>query len=75
MIRHRDSIVKATTAVSIRAGGKAGASLRRRAPPASRSQLSPNLSLMPDLQLFVDPANKPAESQVWALGFRAIVTF
>jgi len=38
-------------------------------------QLSPNLSLMPDVQLLLNPANNPAQDRVWVLGLRAIVSF
>jgi porin len=37
-------------------------------------QLSQNLSLMPDVQLVLNPANDPGESSVWVVGLRAIIT-
>jgi len=38
-------------------------------------QIARNFSLLPDLQLVLDPANNPDESRVWVAGLRAIVTF
>jgi porin len=37
-------------------------------------QWSKNLSLTPDIQLIIDPADNPAESKVWVFGIRALVT-
>jgi len=37
-------------------------------------QLSPNVSVLPDLQLLLDPAGNPAEDRVWVFGLRAILT-
>jgi hypothetical protein len=37
-------------------------------------QLWRNFSLLPDVQLLLDPANHPDESSVWVLGLRAILT-
>jgi len=37
-------------------------------------QLARNFSLMPDLQLLIDPANNPGESEVWVFSLRAILT-
>jgi porin len=37
-------------------------------------RLSPNVSLMPDLQLLIDPAGAPDEDQVWVLGLRALLS-
>jgi len=37
-------------------------------------QLSPNFSLLPDLQLLIDPANQPSESTVLIGGLRGILT-
>ncbi|MEM9801210.1 MAG: carbohydrate porin [Planctomycetota bacterium] len=36
--------------------------------------LSPNVSLMPDVQLLIDPANAPEEDRVWVFGLRAILS-
>jgi len=38
-------------------------------------QLGKNFSLLPDLQLVIDPANNPDKSRVWVGGLRAILTF
>jgi len=38
-------------------------------------QLAKNFSLLPDLQLVLDPASNPDKSRVWVVGFRAIATF
>ena len=37
-------------------------------------QLAKNVSLLPDLQLLINPTNNPAESSVWIFGLRAILT-
>jgi porin len=37
-------------------------------------QVSPNLSLMPDVQLLLDPSLNPDENSIWVFGFRVIVT-
>lgn len=37
-------------------------------------QLAKNFSLLPDLQLLIDPANQPGESRVWVAGLRVILT-
>jgi len=37
-------------------------------------QLSKNFSLLPDLQLLIDPALNPEENKVWVAGLRAIIT-
>ncbi len=37
-------------------------------------QLSKNFSLMPDLQLVIDPANAPRESSIWIVGLRLLIT-
>jgi porin len=37
-------------------------------------QIAKNFSLLPDMQLVIDPANNPTESSVWILGLRAILT-
>ena len=37
-------------------------------------QLSQNFSLMPDVQLVLNPANDPGESSVWVVGLRAMIT-
>jgi porin len=37
-------------------------------------QLAKNFSLLPDLQLVIDPANNPTESSVWVFGLRVILT-
>jgi porin len=37
-------------------------------------ELSPNFSLMPDIQLLLDPANNPNEDRVWVLGLRALIS-
>jgi porin len=39
-----------------------------------RMQLSPNFSLMPDLQLLLDPASNPDEDQVWVFGVRGLLS-
>ncbi len=39
-----------------------------------RVQLTPEFSLMPDLQLVLDPANTPRRSNVLVVSLRAIVT-
>lgn len=39
-----------------------------------RVQLSPAISIMPDLQLLKDPAKAPDVDHVWILGVRAILT-
>ena len=36
-------------------------------------ELANNLSLTPDIQLLLNPANNPTESSVWVLGLRMIV--
>lgn len=36
-----------------------------------RLRMSPNTTLMPDVQLVLDPANNAQESSVWVLGLRA----
>jgi len=36
-----------------------------------RFQMSPNLSLLPNLQIIVDPANNPTEDLIWIIGLRA----
>jgi len=38
-----------------------------------RFQLTPSVSLTPDLQLLIDPANNPEEDRVWIAGVRGIV--
>ena len=38
-------------------------------------QIAKNFSLLPDLQLIIDPAKNPGKSKVWVGGLRAIVTF
>ena len=38
-------------------------------------QFSPTFSLMPDLQLLVNPANNPAQDTVWVLGVRGLLSF
>lgn len=38
-----------------------------------RAQVSPSISLMPDLQLLFDPANNPSADTAWIAGIRAIV--
>ena len=38
-------------------------------------QITANTSLLPDLQLIVDPANNPAEDTVWTAGLRLRVVF
>ena len=40
-----------------------------------RFHVTPNLALTPDLQLIVHPALTPTVNQLWAIGFRARVTF
>jgi porin len=37
-------------------------------------QIWPFLSLTPDLQLLLNPANNPEEGCVWVFGLRAILT-
>ena len=37
-------------------------------------QLSKNFSLLPDIQLLIDPALNPQENQIWIFGLRAIIT-
>jgi len=37
-------------------------------------QLSPNFSLMPDVQLLIDPANNPDEDTVWVVGLRGLLS-
>ena len=39
-----------------------------------RLQLFRNLSLMPDIQLLIDPADNPDDDRVWVVGLRAIFT-
>jgi len=36
-------------------------------------QLAKNLSLLPDIQLIIDPANNPTKSEIWVIGLRAIL--
>lgn len=38
-------------------------------------QLTANTSLMPDLQLILDPASNPKESSIWSAGVRLRLTF
>ena len=37
-------------------------------------QVTPNFSVTPDLQLLIDPANKPGKDSVWVGGLRIILT-
>lgn len=37
-------------------------------------QVTPNFSVMPDLQLLIDPANNPDKESVWVGGLRCILT-
>ena len=37
-------------------------------------QLSKNFALTPDVQVVFNPANDPAESSVWVVGLRVILT-
>lgn len=37
-------------------------------------QVTPNLSITPDLQLLIDPANYPEKDSVWIGGLRVILT-
>ena len=37
-------------------------------------QLSPNFSLMPDVQVLLDPASNPTKDQVWVVGVRALLS-
>ncbi|MFW2406096.1 MAG: carbohydrate porin [Gammaproteobacteria bacterium] len=37
-------------------------------------QLAKNFSLLPDLQLLIDPVNQPSKSSVWIFSVRAILT-
>jgi porin len=37
-------------------------------------QLAKNFSLLPDLQLLIDPANNPSENRAWVFSLRAILT-
>ena len=37
-------------------------------------QLSKNFSLLPDLQLLIDPAENPTEDRIWVIGLRAYLT-
>lgn len=38
-------------------------------------QIAKNISIMPDIQLLIDPANNPDKDKVWVGSLRAIVTF
>lgn len=40
-----------------------------------RVQLTPQVSIMPDLQLLIDPAKHPEESRVWVFGLQATFAF
>jgi porin len=37
-------------------------------------QMSQNVSLLPDVQLIIHPANNPDEDRIWVLGFRVRLT-
>ena len=37
-------------------------------------QLAKNFSLLPDLQVLIDPRNNPSESEIWVFSLRAILT-
>jgi porin len=37
-------------------------------------QISQNVSLLPDVQLIINPANNPDEERIWVLGFRVRMT-
>ena len=37
-------------------------------------QISKNFTLMPDAQIIFNPADNPAESSIWVIGVRAILT-
>lgn len=39
-----------------------------------RLQIAENLSITPDLQLFIDPALNPAEDEIWLFGLRVRIT-
>ena len=38
-----------------------------------KMQVSPSVSLLPDVQLLIDPAKNPEEDTVWVFGIRAVV--
>jgi porin len=38
-------------------------------------QITANISLLPDLQLIIDPANNPTEDFVWTAGLRLRAVF